>query len=424
MKTFLLHPMKRPSLKAVLASAGLCASLVGCSVPNPKMDDMAAQYQNTVEQYNFNNILLNIVRGSDNLPLSFLDIPSIIGTGNFSAGTGASSFTAGNLSGSIINGATSSFMLNPSISVGTSFNYTQSSLDNAAFQTGFNSVIPLTTVNFFKTSNMPPELIMSLLVGSIEMVSADGQVEKVMNTPGLESFPQFQSLAKLLVKYNLTTQLTNTEIPSGPKMTEAQAATAMTALVTSKDLGKMQMKYFPAKGKEKAYYQLVTVTQMATLCLGESPYTKEIINKYGDQYFCAKPVASPDNQGKHQGISATNELQKGKTSIAINIRSNRDIYQYLGQILTIQAGNPNIQVVVDPSYVVKGQTAKPQPIIVIKKNETVANPLAQITYRGNTYAIPSNDNGYTPLVINMMAQLLNLNKISGSIPPSPAVLVK
>ena len=422
MKTFLLRPMKRPSLKAVLASAGLCASLVGCSVPNPKMDDMAAQYQNTVEQYNFNNILLNIVRGSDNLPLSLLDIPSIIGTGNFSAGSGAF------LGSSALNGplyaTASAFQLTPNFSVGTSFNYTQSSLDNAAFQTGFNSVIPLTTVNFFKTSNMPPELIMSLLIGSIELVSADGQVEKVMNTPGLESFPQFQAIAKLLVKYNLTTQITNTEIPSGPKMTEAQAATAMTALVTSKDLGKMQMKYFPAKGKEKSYYQLVTVTQLATLCLGESAYSKEIINKYGDQYFCAKPVASPDNQGKHHGISATNEPQKGKTSIAINIRSNRDIYQYLGQILTIQAGNPNIQVVVDPSYVVKGQTAKPQPIIVIKKNESVSNPLAQITYRGNTYAIPTNDNGYTPLVINMMAQLLNLNKVSGSIPPSPAVLVK
>jgi len=422
MKTFLLQPVKPPSLKAFLVSAGLCASLVGCSVPNPKMDDMAAQYQNTVEQYNFNNILLNIVRGSDNLPLSFLDIPSIIGTGNFSAGSGAF------LGSSALNGplyaTASAFQLTPNFSVGTSFNYTQSSLDNAAFQTGFNSVIPLTTVNFFKTSNMPPELIMSLLIGSIEMVSANGQVEKILNTPGLESFPQFQAIAKLLVKYNLTTQISNTEIPSGPKMTEAQAATAMTALVTSKDLGKMQMKYFPAKGKEKSYYQLVTVTQMATLCLGESAYTKEIINKYGDQYFCAKPVATPDNQGKHQGISATNEPQKGKTSIAINIRSNRDIYQYLGQILTIQAGNPNIQVVVDPSYVVKGQTAKPQPIIVIKKNESVANPLAQITYRGNTYAIPSNDNGYTPLVINMMAQLLNLNKISGSIPPSPAVLVK
>ena len=422
MKTYSLPPMKSPSLRALLASAGLCASLIGCAVPNPKMDDMAAQYQNTVEQYNFNNILLNIVRGSDNLPLSFLDIPSIIGTGNFSAGSGAF------LGSSALNGplyaTASALQLTPSFSVGTSFNYTQSSLDNAAFQTGFNSVIPLTTVNFFKTSNMPPELVMSLLIGSIEMVAADGHVEKVMNTPGLESFPKFQAIAKLLVKYNLTTQITNTEIPSGPKMTEAQAATAMTALVTSKDLGKMQMKYFPVKGKEKSYYQLVTVTQMATLCLGESPYTKEIINKYGDQYFCAKPVASPDSQSKHQGISATNEPQKGKTSIAINIRSNRDIYQYLGQILTIQAGNPNIQVVVDPSYVVQGQTAKPLPIIVIKKNESVASPLAQVTYRGNTYAIPSNDNGYTPLVINMMAQLLNLNKISGSIPPSPAVLVK
>ena len=422
MKSF-LPAIKRGSLK-IIATAGVCSLFVGCSVPNPKMGDMAAEYQNTIQQYNFNNILLNIVRGSDNLPLSFLDIPSIIGTGNFSAGTGASSFTAANLSGSIINGSTSSLMLNPSITVTNSFNYTQSSLDNAAFQTGFNGVIPLTTVNFFKTSNMPPELIISLLVNSIDLVSADGQVEKVINSPGLESFPKFQAIAKLMVKYGLTTQISNAEIPTGPKLTETQAATTMTALIASKDLGKLQMKYFPGSAKEKPYYQVVTISQMATMCLGETPYVQEIISKYGDQYFCAKPVADPVEQSKHMGISSTNAPQKGKTSIAINVRSNRDIYQYLGQILKIQTTNPNIEVVVDPSYIVQGTVGKPLPIIVVKKNESVSKPLAQITYRGDTYAIPGESNGYTPLVINMMSQLLNLNKVSGSIPPSPAVLVK
>lgn len=42
---------------------------------------MAEEYQNTFEQYNFNNILLNVVRGSEGLPVSLLDIPNIIGTG-------------------------------------------------------------------------------------------------------------------------------------------------------------------------------------------------------------------------------------------------------------------------------------------------------------------------------------------------------
>jgi hypothetical protein len=419
-----LLPLLKQGSFNVIAIVGVCTLLAGCSIPNPKMDDMAAEYQGTIEQYNFNNILLNIVRGSNNLPLSFLDIPSIIGTGNFSAGTGASSFTAANLSGSIINGSTSSLMLNPSITVSNSFNYTQSSLDNAAFQNGFNGVIPLTTVNFFKTSNMPPELVISLLVNSIDLVSADGQVEKVINSPGLDSFPKFQAIAKLMVKYGLTTQITNAEIPNGPKLTEAQATTTLNALIASKELGKLQMKYFPGSGKEKPYYQLVTVTQMATMCLAETPYVQEIISKYGDQYFCAKPVANPSDQSKHLGISSTNTPEKGKTSIAINIRSNRDIYQYLGQILKIQTTNPNIQVVVDPSYIVQGTVGKPLPIIVVKKNESVSKPLAKISYRGDTYVIPSEDNGYTALVINMMAQLLNLNKVSGSIPPSPAVLVK
>lgn len=401
-----------------------CIALTACSVPNPKMDDMAAEYQNTVEQYNFNNILLNIVRGGDNLPLSFLDIPSILGTGSFSAGTGASSFTASNLAGPLVNATTSSFSLNPSITVSTSFNYTQSSLDNATFQTGFNTAIPLTTVNYFKNSNMPPELVISLLVNSIDLVGADGKVEKLVNSPALDTFPKFQAIAKLLVKYNLTTQISNVEIPTGPKLNEAQASATMNALIASKDLGKLQMKYFAGKGGEKPYYQLVTASQMATMCLGESPYKDEIIRNYGDAYFCAKPVANPLDQSKHAGISNSNTPQKGKTSIAINIRSNRDVYEYLGQILKIQTTNPQAQITVQPSYIASGTVGQAEPIIVIKKNEAVSNPLAKVTYRGDTYAIPNTNNGYTHLVINMMAQLLNLNKVSGSIPPSPAVLVK
>lgn len=414
---------KQSIIKAI-ALTGVCSLIAGCSVPNPKMEDMAAEYQNTVEQYNFNNILLNIVRGSDNLPLSFLDIPSIIGTGSFSAGTGASSYSNSSLAGPLFNGVTQSFILNPSITVSNSFNYTQSSLDNAAFQTGFNTAVPLTTVNFFKTSNMPPELIISLLVESIDLVDASGNVDKLVNSPALSSYSRFQSIAKLLVKYNLTTQISNVEVPTGPKLTEAQAASTMTSLIASNQLGKMQMKYFPGNGKEKPYYQIVTIAQTAKMCLGESPFTKEIISKYGDQYFCAKPVSNPLDQSKHLGISSDNTPQKGKSSMAINIRSNRDIYQFLGEILKIQTSNPGQQVTVDPSFIAQGTVGKPLPIIVVKKNESVDNPLAKIVYRGNTYAIPKTDNGYTPLVINMMAQLLNLNKVSGSIPPSPAVLVK
>jgi hypothetical protein len=47
-----------------------------------------------------------------------------------------------------------------------------------------------------------------------------------------------------------------------------------------------------------------------------------------------------------------------------------------------------------------------------------------INYQGETYSIPMENNGYSPLVINILSQLVNLNKGVGSIPASPAVLIK
>jgi hypothetical protein len=398
----------------------LSGTLAACSVPSPPFGDMATEYQNTVEQYNFNNILLNIVRGSINLPLSFLDIPSIIGTGNFGAGA-SGTFGSASVTSSLLSSPLNYFSVMPNFTVGRSFNYTQSSLDNATFQAGFNSTIPLSTLNFFKSANMPPELLVNLFVGSVDLVQADGTVQRYVNIPGLESYDKFQVMAKLFVKYNLTTQVTHTEVPVGPKLSDAQAAATLPSYLAN---GKVQLKYFPSTGKEKSYYQLVSVAENTSLCLGESAFKKEISERYGDSYFCSKPVANPFEQAKHTGISSVNNRAKGKASISINIRSNRDIYQYLGQVLIVQASNPNDQVKIEPTYVVTGQKPKPLPLLVVKKNDSVDNYLARVNYRGDTYSIPMEDNGYTPLVINVMAQLLNLNKVSGSIPLSPAVIVK
>jgi hypothetical protein len=47
-----------------------------------------------------------------------------------------------------------------------------------------------------------------------------------------------------------------------------------------------------------------------------------------------------------------------------------------------------------------------------------------LEYRGATYSIPDDSNSFSREVMVLLSQLLTLNKISGSIPPSPAVLVK
>ena len=415
--------MNNSILKAALAVICSCSFISGCAVPSPSFSSMAAEYQNTVEQYNFNNILLNVIRASDGLPLSFLDIPSIIGTGNFTAGIG-STWANSSLGAGVFAAATSSLNFAPTVSVGSSFNYTQSSLDNATFQTSFNSKIPLSTVNYFASGDVPGELMIYLLVGSISLVDADGKVEMYINSPYSQTYDKFQSAINRLIKYNLTTQINHFETPLGPKLTQALAASVLPTYLSSKNADKMQMKFFPAVGKQEAYYQLMQMNEMITLCFGESPYVDQITKEFGTSYFCAKPVASSKEKSERIGITSDAAPTKGKTSIAFVLRSNRDIYQYLGQILKIQNSKPNFQVKISPtdSFVANG--SEQVPIIIIKKNQNLDNPLAKVNYRGNTYEIPSKDNGYSPMVINIMAQLLNLNKVNGSIPLSPAVIVK
>jgi hypothetical protein len=60
---------------------------------------MSQTYQREIEKFQNNNILLNVVRASKNMPLSFLDIPNVIGTGSFSETIGAAGYLYGSGSG-------------------------------------------------------------------------------------------------------------------------------------------------------------------------------------------------------------------------------------------------------------------------------------------------------------------------------------
>lgn len=414
-------------LKKIFPSFLLASLATGCAVPNPSFEDMAAQYQDTVEQYNFNNILLNVVRASQGLPLSFLDIPTIIGTGSFTAGTGGSTYTNGSLAGPWLNGATSTFSINPSVTVAKSFNYTQSSLDNATFQQAFNADIPLSTVNFFSSSNMSAELLGNLLIQTIEFEEEGGKIISYTNSPTSPTYLNFLALLQLLQKYNLRTYVVNNEMPFGPRMTDAQAVTTLPVLFQQEKQNALQMKFFPAEGKEKPYYQYVRNTQVVKLCFGDSPYENEISKKYGDTYLCVKKTPKDAQHLAHEGV-ATNESinvsSNPKPKLRISIRSNKDIYQYLGEILRIQTQNPDFQVLANPPFLNPDMKEPPRPIFVILKNQIPPKFIAKVDYRGDTYVIPTEYNGYSTLVISLLSQLLSLNKVNGSIPASPAVIVK
>ena len=113
---------------------------------------------------------------------------------------------------------------------------------------------------------------------------------------------------------------------------------------------------------------------------------------------------------------------KKHSRISIQIRSNRGIYDFLGNLINEQ----------DPTkpYLIRARSLRDgqfqvMPLFIVEKNSFNAGyALSTVVYDGITYTIPGSNNGYTTMVLNILTQLLTLNKVSGSIPPSPAVLIR
>jgi hypothetical protein len=65
------------------------------------------------------------------------------------------------------------------------------------------------------------------------------------------------------------------------------------------------------------------------------------------------------------------------------------------------------------------------PLLVVKQNPVSGvDSLVRLDYLGNTYVIPKYDSGFSREVITILAQIVTLAKVTGSIPASPAVLIQ
>ncbi|MEN9944745.1 MAG: hypothetical protein RLY18_703, partial [Pseudomonadota bacterium] len=53
----------------------------GCASISPDIGDMTQAYSETVEKHERNQILKNLLRAGDSIPMSFTTVPTIIGSG-------------------------------------------------------------------------------------------------------------------------------------------------------------------------------------------------------------------------------------------------------------------------------------------------------------------------------------------------------
>lgn len=433
-----VRQMVRFKTIAPLTGLLLSAILCGCASVTPDFSDMSQSYQKSIEKYQNNNFLLNIVRSSKEMPLSFIDIPSVIGTGNITETAGLSGIFYSASPGSGLAGvftASSNGLsyTNPvySLSLGRSFNFTQSSLANAQFQKEFLSIIPIETINFFARHHIPPEVIFSLTIDSIEVSKPDGTTKVYFNNPTSPNFAEFQTLIRQLIQYGLTSEVIKTESAMGPPLDVKKLGPSLgqTILqyVGAKNSNKLDFK--PASEKNPDLYQFTQQITTARLCFAAYRNIQAVRSEFGDSMICQNPLGSTQQKIDRLGITGTLSPNKDKTSLAIRIRSNRDIYHFLGEVLIAQIQAAPRMTFLEPTAISNQQkkslNEEKVPLLVINKNPPLGTKsIATIDYDGDTYSIPAENNGYSALVINVLSEFLNLNKIPGSIPASPAVLVQ
>jgi hypothetical protein len=63
-------------------------------------------------------------------------------------------------------------------------------------------------------------------------------------------------------------------------------------------------------------------------------------------------------------------------------------------------------------------------LLLVNQNASGKTFASMNSLDGISYSIPQENNGYSTLVINLLAQFQTLAKSPGSIPSSPAVLIK
>jgi hypothetical protein len=219
--------------------------LAGCANTNKtSFRNMTAAYREVVETYSNENVLLNVVRASQRMPLSFLDIPTVIGSGNIATRASLGFRVAndptqwsGLLSGT--NYALNNFLTTDTgVTVTNAFTFTQASLDNAAFMKSFLSEITPDVVASLSNNRMVPSMAMyTLLVDSIEMTGKDGRLLKSYTNTPLDSqqYAQFQQALYLLVMGGMTTEMATNRVPMTPvfEADEQTIASSAQAAATS-----------------------------------------------------------------------------------------------------------------------------------------------------------------------------------------------
>jgi hypothetical protein len=436
--------MKSNMRSAILSALVVTTALLSGCAPTGEINfkNMSSAYRDVLESYANDNILLNIVRSSQHMPMTFLDMPSVVGSGNVTSYAAITptiwSQAPSSVTGFFSGGIGSTVAPTVSLQVNSGFNFTQSSLDNSAFMASFLSDIKPDAIDSLTNNDAGPKSVLYTLV--IEFIEVRDNKNKVLakynNNPYDPEYPKFQQALYRLIDAGLSTEIVmNKQVLSAPMDADTMNKN-MRALVASAALPGAVVMPADTSINGKPALQLVRIMPETRMCINKDVSNKLIDAKLTEEAFCSSEnggIAHRANKIKDHSKKKIGSNDESKKTLVIKLRSTRNVFDFLGMVVNLQnRPDPVILKIknsdlfeTDPSAIDAPMDEKnAAPLFIVEKNKSTSSPITSIQYRGQTYSIPSENNGATNMVIVLLSELLTLNKVPGSIPPSPSVLIK
>lgn len=400
----LAHAAARSRAALLLALAVLGG---GCASVQPELGQMAQAYSMAVEEHERNEMLLNILRASNTLPMHFTTIATMLGQGTLSATSKLSALVSPLSEGQLASELQSS----------RRFDFTLSSLNNQQFTKGFLADIAVGDLHVLDSSGQIPRELLYMLLFNRVTVHSRGEALRVMTNSGAPAdFASFEQAVAELVKAGLRTESYRRSMIVGPELTRPEAAT-----IVGDSLRNLQNLLDLPEGE---WFSLQTVP-------GTTDRYRVQVRALRNR-FCMDPPsrAASAFSGLGAGIDCRPDVLAEAApsapiadSLRIDLRSTRDVLRYLGTLVREQLRERDPWVARLSRGTFGGDA---RTILQVRRGAAPAGSkvIAQTQYFGETFHVPMEDSGLSAQVFEMLSILMALNKVPGSVPASPGVLLR
>ena len=427
MDTTSLNSGKRPYRERVrsrlgtLACAAFSLTLTSCATM-VDFSSWAVGYNKSVEEARNQLMLLNIIRASENMPLMFTGVQVVRGNGQNTVGGSAGitrSITDTTASGALAS-TTETNALAPSISlqVSSGFNFDVVVIDSAEFLKGLLTPVSVSTFNHYTQHGIPEELLMHLLVENITISKAGQPTMTYRNNPLGPDYKQFLVALTSLLDYGFTTEISSSSGETiGPLLTDADLKSGR-SIEFSKTVPGLVLAKVPG-----GYRFIRPGGAVANFCfMGE----KSNRSRLPETSLCAdSPARKARKADAAADSSGNNAVKTVDASMLVRMRSTSEVFKYLGNLAHYQAKSPgNLVKLYSPQATAYPHQGKSNALFRVLKDQSKANDVAVVEYRGAVYSLPGDDQGYSATVLTVLSQLFSLSKSVNSIPSTGTVVVR